>query len=177
MFDQLTEYLEKNKLIHHNHHGGRKGHSTTTALIQMYDKWVEEMEEGKLVGIIMVDQSAAFDLCDHRILADKVNLLLGGGKEEEDNLGAKWVRSYLEDRSQCTLVDGHLSSPIKLPPASVIQGGVGAGLLYLCYTTDLPDSIHDHQLDNNKGYCEIDGAMVNFVDDGTNHVSDVDPRL
>ena len=55
--------------------------------------------------------------------------------------------SYLAGRSQCTLVDGHLSTEIKLPPVSVIQEGVGAGLLYLCYITDLPDAIHEHQVD------------------------------
>ena len=85
VFSQMAEYLEGNKLLHYNHHGGRKGHSTATALIQMYDRWVEEIEEGKLVGALMVDQSAAFDLCDHRILEGKVNLLLGGGKEEQQD--------------------------------------------------------------------------------------------
>ena len=29
------------------------------------------MEEGKLVGIMMIDQSAAFDLCDHQLLIEK----------------------------------------------------------------------------------------------------------
>ena len=79
VFSQMAEFLERNRLLHHNHHGGRKGHSTATALIQMYDKWIEELEEGELVGALMVDQSAAFDLCDHLILEGKVNLLLGGG--------------------------------------------------------------------------------------------------
>ena len=176
VFSQIAEYLEGNKVLHHNHHGGRKGHSTATALIQMYDKWVEEMEEGKLVGALMVDQSAAFDLCEHSILEGKVDLLLGGGEGGQVNPGALWVRSYLAGRSQCTLVDGHLSTEIKLPPVSVIQGGVGAGLLYLCYTTDLPDAIHDHQVDPVQPYCEEDGAMVNFVDDGTNYVASEDPQ-
>ena len=40
----------------------------------------DEIEEGKLVGLLMIDQSAAFDLCDHVILTGKVNLLLGGGE-------------------------------------------------------------------------------------------------
>ena len=179
MFSQIAEYLEGNKLLHHNHHGGRKGHSTATALIQMYDKWVEELEEGKLVGALMVDQSAAFDLCDHLILEGKVDLLLGRGEGEQVNQGALWVRSYLAGRSQCTIVDGHLSDQIQLPPVSVIQGGVGAGLLYLCYTTDLPDAIHDHSVSVNseEAYCTEDGAMVNFVDDGTNYVGDKDPQV
>ena len=60
---------------------------------------------------------------------------------------------------------------------SVIQGGVGAGLLYLCYTTDLPDAVHNHPVNNSEAYCKDDGAMVNFVDDGTSYVSDEDPQV
>ena len=37
VFNQLVKYLEDNKLLHPNHHGGRKGHSTNTALVQMYN--------------------------------------------------------------------------------------------------------------------------------------------
>ena len=66
---------------------------------------------------------------------------------------------------------------IKPPPVSVIQGGVGAGLLYLCYTTDLPDAVHNHPVDKSEAYCKDDGAMVNFFDDGTNFVADEDPEV
>ena len=84
----------------------------------MYDKWVEEIEEGKLVGVLMIDQSAAFDLCDHVILTGKVNLLLGGREGVgQQNSGALWVASYLEGRTQCTLVDGYLYASVKLPAA------------------------------------------------------------
>ena len=126
VFSQVAEYLEENGLLHQNHYGGRKGHSTATALIEMYDNWVEEMENGKLGGALMVDQAAAFDLCDHIILEAKVDLLLGGGGEGACNPGTMWVRSYMAGRYQCTLVGGFMSIPIKLPPVSVIQGGVGA---------------------------------------------------
>ena len=108
IFNQLVQYLETNKLIHPNHHGGRKGHSTTTALVQMYNKWVEEMEEGKLVGVLMIDQSAVFDLCDHEILVEKLKVL---GVQQN---AACWMESYLAGRSQSTLIDGHMSSEVKL---------------------------------------------------------------
>ena len=62
MFCQLVEYLEENKLIHPNLHGSRAGHNTSTALIQLYDKWAEDVEDGKMVGVLLCDQSAAFDL-------------------------------------------------------------------------------------------------------------------
>ena len=77
LFLQVVQYLEGNDLLHPNQHGGREGHSTTTALIQMYDQWVRDMEDGKTVAILMIDQSAAFDVCDHKILEAKMQLLLG----------------------------------------------------------------------------------------------------
>ena len=138
-------YLEENRLIHPNHHGGRKGHSTTTALVQMYNNWMEQLEEGHLVGIMMIndddDKSAAFDVCDLKLLIEKLKLL---GVEEKS---ACLMENYLINRSQSTLVDGYISAPIPLPPCSVIQGGIGSGLLYLVYTNDLPDVIHDHKVD------------------------------
>ena len=173
IFNQLVQYLETNKLIHPNHHGGRKGHSTTTALIQMYNNWVEQMEEGKFVGVLMIDQSAAFDLCDHAILIEKMKLLGIQGNS------AYWMESYLQGRSQRTMVDGHLSAALQLPPCSVIQGGIGSGLLYLIYTNDLPDIINSHPVDHKEPieYCIEDGNMVNFVDDGTVDLADRDPQM
>ena len=173
IFNQLVQYLETNKLIHPNHHGGRKGHSTTTALVQMYNTWVEEMEEGKLVGVLMINQSAAFDLCDHEILVEKLKLL---GVQQN---AACWMESYLDGRSQSTLIDGHMSSEVKLPPCSVIQGGIGSGILYLVYTNDLPDVIHSHPVNykDPQVHCKEDGSMVNFVDDGTAYVADKKPEV
>ena len=50
VFNQLVSYLDSNNLIHPNHHGSRSGHSTARALIQMYDTWVEEVDNGNMVG-------------------------------------------------------------------------------------------------------------------------------
>ena len=87
VFDQLVQYLEKNNLVHPNLHGSRAGHNTATALNQLYDRWVEQVEEGNMVGVLLCDQSAAFDLCDHTILLDKLSLM---GVEDS---GLQWVRS------------------------------------------------------------------------------------
>ena len=46
IFLQLVVYLDTNALLHPNHHGSRHHHNTATALIQMYDQWLEEVEEG-----------------------------------------------------------------------------------------------------------------------------------
>ena len=75
VFGQFVQYLEQNHLIHPNLHGSRAAHSTSTALIQLYDRWAEECENNKVVGVLICDQSAAFDLCDHFLLVEKLKLL------------------------------------------------------------------------------------------------------
>ena len=51
VFMQIVEYMDKNKLFHPNHHGFRSLHSTTTAMIQMYDTWVEAIDRGEMAEV------------------------------------------------------------------------------------------------------------------------------
>ena len=94
-----------------------------------------------MVGVLICDQSAAFDLCDHYLLVEKLKLMGVGGKE------AAWMLSYLTDRKQSCFVDGQLSSPLDLLACGVPQGSIGGPLLWLCFTCDQPDIIHDHIVD------------------------------
>ena len=75
VFKQIVKYLEDNNLIHPNLHGSRSGHNTATALVQLYDRWAEEVEQEGMVGVLVCDQSAAFDLCDHTLLLEKLRLM------------------------------------------------------------------------------------------------------
>ena len=104
IFLQLIQYLDSNSILHPNHHGSRKGHSTTTALLQMYDSWVKAVDEGEMAGVMMIDLSAAFDMVDHGILLQKLEIM---GLESSS---LSWMENYLSGRSQCVCVDGCLSS-------------------------------------------------------------------
>ena len=127
--------------MHPNIHGSRAGHSTATALTQLYDNWVEEVEQGKMVGVLLCDQSAAFDLCDHFLLLEKLKLM---GVQE---IAIDWSRSYLSKRKQSCMVDGHMSPPLDIPPCGVPQGSIGGPILWLLFTCDQPDVIHEHVVD------------------------------
>ena len=59
VFLQLMNYLEKINLFSPNQHGSRQGHNTSTALIEMYDLWVEEGEAGIMVGVMIINLSAS----------------------------------------------------------------------------------------------------------------------
>ena len=173
LFSQLREYLEKNQLLHPNHHGGRKWHNTTTALIQLNDEWLAAADQGMMTGVMMTDLSAAYDLWDHQLGLEKARIL---GLTDS---ACSWLSSYISGRSQCTIVDGCTSAQLKLPAYSVPQGSVGAPLLFLMANTDLPDTIHSHPVDYKlpSGHCEEDGDSIHFVDDGTVSFSHKDPAV
>ena len=74
IFNQMVAYLTDNSLIHPNHHAYRANHNTTTALLQMYDVWLDSLEKGEMAGVCFLDKSAAFDIVDHSLLLSKLKL-------------------------------------------------------------------------------------------------------
>ena len=172
VFNQIVEYLDKNSLLSHNHHGSRSGYSTATALIQMYDQCAQEVDDGSMVGVMMIDLSAAFDMVDHGLLLEKLRLF---GLEEQV---IQWCNSYLSGRSQSVLIDGCLSPPVGMQ-CGVPQGSILGQLMYIIFTNDIPDLVHDHPVSyqDTEPPCVPCGSTVCYVDDGTFSVGHTDPEV
>merc|ERR1712240_159741 len=79
----LEPFLTNNKIIHENHHGGRKGHSTTTALNQIITQSLKAKENNKITGCLLTDMSKAYDTIDHFTLLMKMEYYGIRGKELE----------------------------------------------------------------------------------------------
>ena len=94
VYDQFMDHFQSHDLFHRNHHGGLPHHSTATALIQLQDMCLEAASEKKLTAALLVDQSAAYDLLDHRIILGKLAAYNFDAKTIE------WFQSYLSGRTQ-----------------------------------------------------------------------------
>lgn len=71
--DQIQDYFFQNNLITACQHAYRKDHSTATALTQMTHDWLRAIEEQNLVGAVMLDFTAAFEIIEHKILLEKLH--------------------------------------------------------------------------------------------------------
>ena len=76
MFDQIQCYFSVNKLTTDFQHAYREEDSTCTALTQITDDWLKEIDNKKIVGAVLLDFSASFDIIDHNLLLKKYVLWL-----------------------------------------------------------------------------------------------------
>ena len=126
VFNQMVDYFETNALFHPSHHGFRKSHNTTTALIEMIDKWANSFDCGKISAVVALDMSVAFDLVSKNTFLNKLEAY-------NASYGTiKWVESYLSGRKQRVYVDGSFSSDLQVD-TGVPQGSLLGPLFYIIY--------------------------------------------
>ena len=91
---QFYDFLSRFKLLHGKQSGFRPNHSCQTALLQLVDLWLKEMENGNFTGILFLDFQKVFDVVNHKILLIKLKYY------KCDDLTISWFKSYLGNRCQ-----------------------------------------------------------------------------
>ena len=77
VFDQLYKFLNDNSLLSKYQSGFRPKNSTLTALLHMCDEWHQNLDCGKMIGVVFLDIRKAFDSIDHKILLHKMKTQFG----------------------------------------------------------------------------------------------------
>jgi hypothetical protein len=89
-------------------HAYREGHSTSTTLTQMTDDWLREIDDKNIVGAVLLDFSAVFDIIDHSLLLEK-HICYGFTPP-----AILWIKSYLTNRTQRAFFNGSLAKIIQV---------------------------------------------------------------
>ena len=150
VYEQMYTYFTGNKILHPNLHGYRTNRSTQTALLQMYDHWVQGASKGQVSGAVLLDLSAAFDLVPPDTLVEKLRVY------GLDANFLSWMKSYMSDRYQAVWID-HVLSDLAHCEVGVPQGSNLGPLLFMLYVNDLPFTLT----------CNIE----QYADDSTLHAT------
>jgi hypothetical protein len=151
VFNSIFNHL--NPKIHCLQHGFRRGLSTTTQLLLVYEDIGNVLDHRGQVDTVYLDFSKAFDSVSHPLLIHKLRSYGLNGKLLE------WFEDYLRDREQKTTAEGSTSelSPVI---SGVPQGSILGPLLFILYVNDMADIIHPGcklalYADDAKVYCTI----------------------
>ena len=159
--DQIRDHFISNNLFHDGHHGTVPNHDTTTALINIHDFNLRGAEDKMVTGMVLLDQTSAFDLINHKILVSKLK------EYKFDQAAISWFTSYLASRSYRVKIGASLSYPMTTGDIGVPQGSILGSLLFVIGQNDLPAA--NEQNDEGQSTC--------FVDDETEQERHHDPAI
>ena len=127
---QLTEYMEDNRLFSRHQFGFRKNHSTNYLMFDLIDEIYKSKSKCFKPGIIFLDIKKAFDTVNHDILLEKLKYYGIGG------IVLIWFQNFLTNRYQCTKLNGNQSSFLAVL-SGIPQGSILGPILFSIYINDI----------------------------------------
>lgn len=156
---QLYDHLLQNDILSPCQSGFRQHHSTSTALVDLTDFILKNIDNGKFVGAVFLDLKKAFDLVNHHVLLNKLQNI--GVREKS----LRWFENNLDNRMQSVSVNGSLSDPLPVS-LGVPQGSALGPLLFIIFINDLPTNIN-----NSKTVMFADDTAIFYASKDLNEIN------
>ena len=132
---RFTEHLQSNNLNDEFQSAYKLAHSTETALLRVKNDIAQELGHGRVVLLVLLDMSAAFDTIDHDILVNRLQTEYG-----IKGCVLNWFNSYLRDRSSRVKISGSFSHVHPLN-YGVPQGSVAGPPIFTAYSKPVTEII------------------------------------
>ena len=137
--NQLTEHLEKYKIIFDHQSGFKSKHSVNTCLAHLFNQILKGFEARKSTGIILTDLQKPFRTLDHQVLLKKMKYIRFSPET------VRWFESYLENRNLIVSLKKSLSKPGVLN-CGVPQASSLGPILFLLNVNDMKSAVTDCDL-------------------------------
>lgn len=133
----------------------RAGHSTETALLNVREQILEAMDNKKVMCVLLLDLSAAFDTISPEILLNRLRYRFGFGSKV-----LEWLTTYLTERTQEVCVGESHSDPRKLNQG-IPQGSILGPLGFVLYISPLGEICRKHGV-SFQGYADDSQNLYAF---------------
>ena len=154
--DTIQIHMEHNKLYSTCQHGFRKKRSCTSQLLEVMEDFTGFLEGKQNFDVIYLDFRKAFDSVPHERLLLKLEAYgITGGI-------LKWIRSFLEGRTQKVRI-GNESSSTSRVTSGIPQGSILGPILFTIFINDLPEAINS--------ICKIFADDTKIYNTCKNHVT------
>ena len=123
---RIGHHLASNNLYESFQSAYRKHHGTETAMLRVQNDISCDIDQKRVVFLVLLHLSAAFDTIDHSILLSRLSTFGVRGSALES-----WIHSYSSDRTQAVNVNGCLSLFLTVSPKDLSSVPNSSLKLYL----------------------------------------------